>query len=158
MASYSPLYQQDVIWVAEYFSGELLREWDDSGKEHLFSEIEKFRMKKFHLVSADFDYIFDCKTGVFNIDGMQYVFPLAGLDLKYGEGLIHFKEAFTEFVPAPLKTGDYDGFTIASYEFGWKVTHENLKSKVIYNTKNRTFYCDLTILDLQKSISWAMKI
>jgi hypothetical protein len=158
MASYSPLYQQDVIWVAEYNDGTILREWDDSGKEHLFKEIEKFRLRKFHLVSADSDLFFDCHTGVFNIDGLYYVFPLSGLDLKYGEGLIHYKDAFTEFVSAHAKTNDYAGFSIGSYEFGWKVTQGNFKSQVIYNTSRRTFYCELTILDLQKTISWTIKI
>ncbi len=153
--SYSPLYHQSVIWIAEYNDGTLLREWDDSGKESLFSAIDKSKLRKFHLVSANFDYYFDCQTGVFTIDGIKYVFPLAGQKLNFAEGLIHFKDATTEMVFR--KSREYDGFQINGYEMGWKVSQGNIKCQVIFNT-SKVFNVDLTFLDEQKSFSWKLKI
>lgn len=156
--SYSPVYTQSVIWVCRFTDGSLLREWEDSGKEHLFKEIDRAKLKEFHLVSATFDYYYDCQTGIFKVDGREFVFPLAGLGLAYGEGLIHFKEACTEFVSAYRKRSEYDGFEIVSYEFGWKVTSGNTKSQVIYNVSTKSFSVELTFLDLQKTVSWSVKI
>lgn len=156
--SYSPLYKQEVLWVAEYLDNSILREFDDDGKPHLFKEIDKSKLKKFHLISADNDYFFDCKTGVFTIEDKNYVFPLAGMNLSYAEGLIHFKNACTEFVPEHLKTHTYDGFEITDYEFGWKVTHGNIKSQVIFSFAEKSFRVEITFLDIQKTVSWKVNI
>lgn len=159
MASYSPLYKQDIIWVAEYSDGSLLREWDDDGKSHLFNEINKKRLRKFHLVSVEFDYFFDCKTGIFTIDGREFVFPLAGLDnINYAEGLIHYKNACTEFVPVQRKTHKYDGFEIIGYEMGWKVTFGGMKSQVIFSLPEKAFNAEVTFLEIPKTIRWKLKL
>lgn len=154
--SYSPSYQQSVIWVAEYDDGSLLREWDDSGKENSFRNIDKSKLRKFHLVSESFDYYFDCQTGVFTINDIKYVFPLAGEKLNFAEGLIHFKDATTEMVLG--KKREYDGFEINGYEFGWKVTHDNIKSQVIFELPSKIFIIEITFLDLQKTILWKINI
>lgn len=156
--SYSPKYHQDVIWVCEFLDGSILREWDDNGKEHPFNSIDKSRLKKFHLISKDFDYYFDASNGIFTIDGIRYAFPLAGENLNFAEGLIHFKSATTEFVSVNRKTSDYDGFEITGYEMGWKVSHDNIKSQVIFSLPQKVFTVEVTFLDLQKSISWSLKI
>ena len=158
MASYTPLYNQTVIWIAGYDDGSILREWDDSGEEHSFNEIDKKKLRKFYLISANGDCYFDCKTGVFRLDGRDFVFPLAGLDLNYAEGLIHYKEAFTEFVSAHAKKHEYDGFEIGSYNMGWKVKYNNLKSQVILTLPEKIFSVELTFLDLNKTVSWKVKI
>lgn len=156
--SYSPKYHQDVIWVAEYSDGSLLREWDDSGKEHLFREIDRNKLRKFHLISSDSDSYFDCQNGVFTIDGIKYAFPLAGENLNFAEGLIHFKNATTEFVSANKRISEYSGFEINGYEMGWKVSHDNIKSQVIFSLPQKVFTVEVTFLDLQKTISWSLKI
>lgn len=154
--SYSPLYNQNTIWVAEYKDGSILREWDEDGKVHAFKEINKAELAKFHLISEKFDYFFDCSTGVFNVNGREFVFPLAGLPLNYAEGLIQFKDASTEFVPEFLKTSDYDGFEITSYNFGWKVTYGNVKSQVIFSLPEHAFKIEMTVDG--KTIIWVMKL
>jgi len=154
--SYSPFYNQNIIWVAEYNDGSLLREWDDSGKEHLFKEIDRDKLRKFHCISSNFDYFINCDSGVFTIDNREFVFPLTGLDLNYASGLIHYKEAFTEFKSRP--THSYDGFSIASYHVGWKITSGNLKSQIVFNVTEKVFTIELTFLDLQKTIKWKLKI
>ena len=156
--SYSPQYHQSMIWVAEYNDGSILREWDDSGKESPFKDINKDKLRKFHLISADSDSFFDCQTGVFSIDGKQYVFPLAGEALAYSEGLIHYKDATTEFVNEKLKHNLYDNFEIMGYEMGWKVIKDNIKSQVILHLPSKVFEIQVTILDLQKTIKWNFKV
>jgi len=156
--SYSPLYNQEIIWVCEFFDGTLLREWDDDGKEHSFREIDKSRLKKFHLISQDSDSFFDCQNGIFTVDAKQYVFPLAGEALAYAEGLIHYKDATTEVMNQHLKVTEYDNFEIMGYEMGWKVTKDNIKSQVVLRLPSKTFEVQITFLDLQKTIKWNLKI
>ena len=156
--SYSPSYAQGVIWVCEFFDGTILREWDDSGNEHPFKEIDRTHLKKFHLISQDSDSFFDCQTGVFTVNDKQYVFPLAGEALAYSEGLIHYKDATTEFVNEKLKHNLYDNFEIMGYEMGWKVIKDNIKSQVILHLPSKVFEIQVTILDLQKTIKWNFKV
>ena len=157
--SYSPHYKQDIIWICEYNDGSFLREWTDSGEENPFSSIDKSKLRKFHTISSNFDYFINCQTGVFTVDGKQYVFPLCGLDnVNYADGLIHYKDAFTEFVSARCKHGDYDGFAIMGYEMGWKVIKDNIKSQVVLHLPSKVFEIQVTILDLQKTIKWNFKV
>jgi hypothetical protein len=149
---------QNTIWVAEYNDGSLLREWDDDGNVHLFKDIIKEKLSRFHLVSVDADYVFDCKTGIFSIDSREFVFPLAGMSLNFAEGLIQYKEASTEFIPVYAKNSDYDGFEIQSYNFGWKVTHENLKVQAVFSLPEKVFTIEMTILDIQKTLIWKVKV
>ena len=154
--SYSPHYLQDVIWVAKLSDGTLLREWDENGKETLFREIPLEKLEEFHLTGENFDYWLDCRSGVFVVGGRQYVFPLAGLDLKYGERLIHYKSAFTEF--RRVKTYNYDGFGITDYTMGWKVTCGNFASQIIFLVPQKVFICRLTLLDLGKTVEWKVQV
>ena len=156
--SYSPHYTQKIIWVCGYNDGSILREWDDSGKEHPFREIDKNKLRKFHLISADSDSFFDCQTGVFTVNEKQYVFPLAGEGLAYAEGLIHYKDATTEFMNEKLKLGQYDNFEIMGYEMGWKVIKDNVKSQVVLHLPSKVFEVQVTFLDLQKTIKWNFKV
>jgi hypothetical protein len=156
--SYSPQYHQSVIWVAEYNDGSILREWDDSGKECPFKDINKDKLRKFHLISADSDSFFDCQTGVFTVNDKQYVFLLAGEGLAYAEGLIHYKDAATEFVNEKLKRNLYDNFEIVGYEMGWKVVKDNVKSQVVLHLPSKVFEVQVTFLDLQKTIKWNFKV
>lgn len=157
--SYSPLYPQKIIWVCEYKDNTILREWDDDGKGHMFNEIDKSKLKSFHLVSAEFDYFFDCWSGIFTVDGREFVFPLAGLDnVNYGEGLIHYKNACTEFVPVQRKTHKYDGFEITGYEMGWKVTYGGMKSQVIFSLPQKVFNIEITFLEIPKIVGWKIKL
>ena len=157
--SYSPKYAQSIMWVCQYNDGSILREWDDDGKSHSFNEIDKSKLRKFNLISKDSTCFFDCQTGVFTIDGKQYVFPLCGLEnVNYADGLIHYKDAFTEFVSARCKHGDYDGFAIMGYEMGWKVIKDNVKSQVVLHLPSKTFEIQVTFLDLQKTVKWNFKV
>jgi hypothetical protein len=157
-SSFSPYYVQKIIWVAELDDGTMLREWDENGRETLFKDIPLKRLKRFHLVSEDFNYWFDCDSGIFHVDGREFIFPLAGLGLNYGEGLIEFKEATTEFIPPALKTHPYDGFHLLGYQFGWKVTYGGMKSQVILNLPEKVFEVELTFLDIQKTVYWKLRL
>jgi len=154
--SFSPYYPQDVIWVAKLSDGTLLREWDENGKETLFKQIPLGKLKEFHLLGEDFDYWLDCQTGVFVVDGRQYVFPLTGLGLSYGEQLIHYKDAFTEL--RRVKTHPYDGFGITGYNMGWKVTLGKFACQVIFSVPQKVFTCRLTLLEFDKVVEWKVKV
>ena len=154
--SFSPFYYQDVIWVAELLDGTLLREWNEDGTETLFKDIPKDKLVRFHLVSEHYDYWFNAKTGVFVVDGKRYVFPLAGKNLSYGQGLIHYKVAYQEFIRH--KIHPYQGFGIASYQMGWKVTDGNVKCQVIFTVPRKEFEVQVTFLDIQKTVSWVVKV
>jgi hypothetical protein len=154
--SFAPQYFQSVIWVAKLSDGTILREWSEDGKETLFKDIPKNRLKEFHLVGEGFDYWFDCSSGAFIVDGRCYLFPLSGLDLNYGDGLIHFKDAFTEM--RMQKTHSYDGFNITGYAMGWSVTCGTAKVEVIFKIPEKAFFAKLTFLDLEKSVSWKVKV
>ena len=154
--SYSPHYLQDVIWVAKLSDGTFLREWNENGKETLFREIPLEKLEEFHLTGENFDYWLNCRSGVFVVGGRQYIFPLAGLDLKYGEKLIHYKSACTEF--RRVKAFAYDGFGITDYTMGWKVTCGNFASQVIFLVPQKVFNCRLTFLDLGKIVEWKLQV
>lgn len=156
--SYSPKYTQNIIWVAEYNDGSILREWDEEGKAHAFSEINRSKLKRFHLISKDSDYYYDCTTGFFNIDGREFIFPLAGSNLNFAEGLIQYKDASTEFIPEFMKDTPYDGFEILSYNFGWKVANKDVKCQVILHLPERNFTIELTMLSVQKTFIWNIKV
>ena len=158
MSSYSPIYMQPIIWVAKLTDGSLIKEWDDQGNVFAFRKLDKSKIIEFHMVSKDFDYFFDCKTGIFIIDSREFIFPLAGADLSFNEGLIEYKEASTHFIPANLKTDDYDGFGIDSFNFGWKATYGNIKCQVIFSLPDKIFTVDLTLLDLQTTVSWKVQV
>lgn len=154
--SFCPYYHQDTIWVAEGLDGTILREWDDEGKETPFKDIPKDKLKRFHLVGEGFDYWFDCQTGIFVVDGKRYIFPLAGEELNYGKGLIHFKTAYQELVRN--KIHPYQGFKIAGYQMGWKATKGNIKSQVIFSLPQKEFEVQVTFLDIQKTVCWKLRI
>lgn len=161
--SFSPKYFQSIIWLCELENGTTLREWNDDGTQFLFKDIPKEKLKRFHLIGkigdTSIDYFFDCKTGIFTVDGREFVFPLAGLDdVNYGEGLIHYKSACTEFVPIQRKTHEYDGFEITGYEMGWKVTFGGMKSQVIFSLPQKVFNAEITFLEIPKTISWKLKL
>jgi hypothetical protein len=156
--SYSPLYNQNTIWIAQYNDGTFLREWDENGNVHPFNEIDKSRLDKFHFYTEDNVYTFDCKTGIFMVDGREFVFPLAGMPLDFAEGLIQYKDASTEFIAPHLKTSAYDGFEIHSYNMGWKVTSGNIKSQVVLSLPNREFNVQITILDKDVTLNWKVKL
>ncbi len=154
--SYCPHYYQGIIWVAELQDGTLLREWSNEGKETLFRDIPQNKLKKFHFIGENIDYWFDCQTGNFVVDGKTFVFPLTGQDLKFGEGLIHFKGGEQEFIAN--KMYPYQGFNISGYSMGWKVTQENLKVQVLFSLPRKEFDIEVTFLDLQKTVSWKVKV
>jgi hypothetical protein len=162
--SYTPMYFQPIIWVAELENDEVLREFDDDGESHhAFIQLERNKLRKFHLISRNFDYFVDCKTGVFNLNGLQFIFPLACTDLNFKEGLIHYKQASTHFVSRP--EGPYDGFGIQSFNIGWHVKNNDLAVKVIlilnienYPLIQKLFDVEMTLLDLQKKYSWNINL
>lgn len=153
--SFSPYYYQGIIWVAELLDGTVLKEWNEQGKETPFKDIPKDKLKRFYLIGENANYFFDCQTGIFYIDGRQFVFPLSGLPLNYGEGLIHFKEASDE---VKTKKFNYDGFSINGYQIGWKVTSDKIKSQVIFSIPQKIFYIEVTFLDIYKTAKWSVKV
>ena len=149
---------QEYIWVVRNEDGSFIREWDDEGKIFPFRKLDKSKISEFHMVSKDEDFYFDCKTGIFVAAGREFIFPLAGMALPFNEGLIEYKDASTHLIPASQKVDDYDGFNIDSYNFGWKITYGNVKSQVILSLPEKVFKVEFTLLDLQKTVSWEVRV
>lgn len=116
---------QKFIWVAEYDDGTFLREFNDDGSENSFYDIKRDRLKKFSLVGCGKSYGFDCRTGVFSINGEELrvrfiadngdCFEFMGQSGPYND-IIQYKEASTAFNLLQNRVVD----KIDSHNIGWK--------------------------------------
>ena len=160
--SYSPLYQQDRMWVAKYKDGSTLVEWEPSGKEHMYHEINHADLVEFHLISmnGDNDYL-DKRTGYFHVDKKVYIFPLAGFDLNFK--LIQFKQAHTDAIPT--RPGHvlpkYAGFSLDDYNIGWETRKDDIHVKVILKVSSsgkKEFLFEMSFLDIKRKFGYNLRV
>jgi len=162
MKSYSPLYFQDHMWVADNKNGTRLMEWEPSGQEHMWREINHSQLKRLHLVSEESDDCFDKDTGFFVVDGKTYIFPLAGFPLDFK--VIQFKNAHTDVVFGLPESpqSKYAGFHLDSYNIGWETQKDDIKVKVILclhaDTKIKEFFFEMTFIDIKRKFSYSLRV
>ncbi|WP_019639004.1 hypothetical protein [Paenibacillus fonticola] len=101
----SPVQSQKYIWLAEYYDGTFLTEYDlENRKTNSFYDIDKNKLIRFGLIGCGNQIYFDVANGIFNINHdrimISYVtkdteYPLTGRTLLYND-IIQFKEATAE--------------------------------------------------------------
>lgn len=101
----SPVQSQKYIWLAEYFDGSYLTEYDlENRKTNSFYDIDKERLIRFGLIGCGNQVYFDVANGIFNVNrdrinisytanGVDY--PLTGRTFLYND-IIQFKEAVAD--------------------------------------------------------------
>ncbi|MCY7484964.1 hypothetical protein [Paenibacillus alvei] len=127
-----PILGQDFIWVADYYDGTHLCEYDLETKEsdpYRFYSIDRMKLLRFGLIGHSSKLFFEAANGVFNINGeefrISYVendkeYLLNGRSLFYND-IISYKDAVSEANPFQKQT-DCGMFTnrITQYNFGYK--------------------------------------
>ncbi|WP_104370774.1 hypothetical protein [Desulfocucumis palustris] len=117
---------QDFTWCAEYADGTHLVEIEESGKAHLFKEIQKDKLIAFGLAGRGMSLYYDVSTGIFNLAGRivelayrvgEKEYPLTGQTKLYND-CISFKQAYTEISPLTCRRSNT---RIVQYCFGYKV-------------------------------------
>lgn len=161
MKSYSPLYVQTRMWIAEYQDGSTLKEWEPSGNENLWQAINFSKFAKLHLVSDTDDDFFDARNGFFIVDKKHYIFPLAGFPLKFKP--IQYKDAHTHFIatPAGQTLPKYAGFGVEAYHIGWETQKEDIKVKVILRVQAdaiKKFLFEMTFLDIKRKFGYELRV
>jgi hypothetical protein len=138
---------QDFMWVAEYFDGSHLTEFNGNGIENSFYSINKNQLIRYGIVGCGHKMFFDTVTGIFNISGrtiqLEYVendtiYNLTNSNVMYND-ILQFKEAESSFNPS-ARGGDLVN-TVSQFNFGYKQKlvfndlHLNLKviCKIPYN-------------------------
>lgn len=101
----SPVQSQSYVWIADYFDGTHLTEFDfENRKTNSFYDIDKEKLVKFGLLGKGNQIYFDVANGIFNInrdrimisyiaDGIDY--PLTGRSILYNN-IIQFKDAVAD--------------------------------------------------------------
>jgi hypothetical protein len=143
-----------VHWIAEYDDGTSI-ERDETKSENNFYAIDRRKIKFFKVIikhnGKEDIYSLNCKTGEIFINEKKI--PLGDAEeytnksLNYGEGLIWFIKAYTEFNPfSHTSSGNID----ESYNFGWKVNYNSKKIQVIcsIDTKSNLPLIQISITDL----------
>lgn len=142
----SPVQSQEFIWVAEYYDGTHLAEFDFlGGRPNDFYKIERNKVVKFGLIGAGSQAFFDVGNGVFTInnhritisyeaDGVEY--PLTGRALVYND-LITYKDATSDAHPMLRGEGAFT-HEIVQYNVGYK-------KKMELSGVNINFQCVLGI-------------
>jgi hypothetical protein len=107
---------QKYIWFAQYTDGSMLCEFEPSGKENLFRDIDRTRLRRFGLMGVGNVFSFDTKTGEFDVNGKKLsavydVIPLIGADTLYND-IITFKDAEATFNPGGGTTSRITKFSV----------------------------------------------
>ncbi|MED4883923.1 hypothetical protein [Bacillus smithii] len=126
---YSPVKEQDFIWMAEYVDGSYLSEFDlITHKPNSFYSIDKNKLIRFGLLGQGMKFYFEVNGGIFKLNGQMIMFSyvdkngkeyfLTGQNKLYND-IITYKDAYADgnmFINGNglLKT------TISQYNFGYK--------------------------------------
>lgn len=124
---------QDFVWVAEYYDGSSLSEFDfGTHEENSFYEIDRNKLIRFGLVGLGHKLYFENVGGTFKIMGRAFDFvysangknyPLTGLASRYYNDIITYKSA-----ESSIALGDgHSGSTInriTQFNFGYKAKLE----------------------------------
>ncbi|MNW28312.1 hypothetical protein D3C74_51350 [compost metagenome] len=126
---HSPIPHQSKIWVAEYYDGTNMLEYDpEQKKNNDFYDIDKSKIIAFGLIGDGDQLFFNVANGVFSINGSSFQiayktddeeYPLTGRTFLYND-LIQYKDASTT---ANVKYLDHSGSLpsrIEQYNFGYK--------------------------------------
>lgn len=144
----SPVNTQDYIWLAEFYDGTQLSEFDLNTKKPCnFYDIDKDRLIRFGLLGNGSQAYFDVGNGIFNINGhrimMSYItdsqeYPLTGRTFLYND-IIAYKEANTDATLSPRND--------VIRQFNSKITSFNVgyKKKMELEGVNINFYNVLTL-------------
>lgn len=126
---YSHIGGRDFIWVAEYYNGELLPEFDFNTQQwNDFYKIDRKKLITFGLIGAGMRFYFDTPTGIFNLNGTRFSFsyitdkdeyPLTQQNILYND-IISYKEMYANC----LFNGE-SACGVESYNFGYKCKFED---------------------------------
>ena len=126
----SPVQNQKLIWLAEYWDGTYLAEYDFQTRvANDFKMIQKDKLIKFGLVGSGVQAYFDVANGVFTINGnriqVSYVandmeYPLTGRTILYND-IIQYKDAVADAnILSRDKSFGYMPHTITNHMIGYK--------------------------------------
>jgi len=126
---------QPVIWRVQYNDGSQVSEFDDKGKETVFTEVLQKKGDFAYIALIDtinkFTYSIDLKTGEFVLNGMPInwgkeidgnTYNFTNMPIKYNEGVIQYK------CSNPVVLGQKNSqVTAATYNIGYKVEIPDFK-------------------------------
>lgn len=124
----SPVGSQSFIWVAQYYDGTYLSEFDlDKKTPNDFYSVDKSKVVKFGLIGEGSQIFFDVGTGVFTVNnhrlsisyeanGIEY--PLTGRALVYND-IISYKDAVSDASPFTRGEGAFT-HSILQFNVGYK--------------------------------------
>jgi hypothetical protein len=126
---YSPVTNQDFIWIAEYVDGTYLSEFDlITHRPNSFYSIDKSKLIRFGLVGQGMKFYFEVGGGIFKLNGQMLMFtyidengieyPLSGHNQLYND-IITYKDAYTDGNVFAGGSGVLKS-VITQYNFGYK--------------------------------------
>jgi len=138
----SPVNDEKFIWVAEYYDGTHIAEYDFTTKaHHNFYAIDKNKVIRFGLVGEGNQIYFDVGNGVFTLNnhritvsyeagGIEY--PLTGRAIVYND-LITYKDAIAETAPYHKGQGAFSE-KVLQYNVGYKKEMELLDVNIHFQS------------------------
>lgn len=123
-------FPQDFIWYSQE-ADRIVSEFDESGAEHNFSEVDKKKTLTFGLKGPELDFHYDVETGDFYLMSQHFTLKamIEGEEARIAEvkDPITYKRAFARFDPMG---GNQGGSIIAEYFFGYKTVLFTKKGRV----------------------------
>lgn len=134
-------YSQPFVWFAKYNNNEMLTEFEDSGKENEFKDIDKSRLAEFGMLGRGAKLSYSVATGVFDITGKKVEFMLEcedgsaiclnGSPRQYND-VITFKSAYLDYDPATQQSENIiDGYFFG-YKHSFAVNGMSIHSKIVF--------------------------
>lgn len=130
---HSPVNHQEYVWVAEYFDGTHITEYDFStNKPNGFNSINKNKVIRFGLIGNSSQVYFDVGNGVFTVNNHRITvsyktaekeYPLTGRALIYND-LITYKDAVSDTNVMSRKRRGSFLTKIVQYNVGYKKVME----------------------------------
>lgn len=140
----SPVQSQKFIWLAEYYDGTFLTEYNlENRKTNSFYDIDKHKLIRFGLIGRGNQIYFDVANGIYNInhdrimvsyvaDGTEY--PLTGRAVLYND-IIQFKDATAEAnMLTKRKSEGRMHSTIMTHAIGYKKAMDISGVKIHFQT------------------------
>lgn len=125
----SPVESQKLIWIAEYYDGTHLAEYDlVNRKTNEFYDIDRNKLIRFGFIGSGSQAYFDVANGIFDLNRnrimVSYIadeieYPLTGRAIIYND-IIQFKDAIADVKPAKHKAGGRMSSTITTHAIGYK--------------------------------------
>jgi len=167
---------QNVIWYAQFKDGSIIKEYDDNGKETLFTEILDRRSDIVYFALQDLknnrSYGIELNSGSFILQGLPinigkdvggYIMNFTHLkDIDYSSGLIQYKAAVPialSVKPVKAKPKAFNiGYDVKLKNFIYPLNDgssiEVLRVKPILSLDSRTFLPSIAIsMSIKKTLS-----